>query len=318
VEAGLVFERVVALLVLALAPHVACAAGTSTVQQQYDALLALDDTLLQAGTSYDTRRLAERYDRAIAPSLSSLPDADLDIAFRAAHLVAMRTHDAAHVARMRAALDEMRRRSPAPDTHDVRMVAMYLSQRDWARAAALNATLPDADKVAVPNLTEVRPLPPGPTLLALRGERGEWTLERRPLDLSGKRVVILASPACSFSNRFFDDVQKNPELSGYVKDSLIVLPQTLNLLLDEAGDWNMRHPAYAMSYVYAASDWPAIDWWGTPTVYFFEDGTLQRKLVGWQPGVAQARLLDEYRRWWPRDAHAAPSAVAVRWQPPRP
>ena len=50
-----------------------------------------------------------------------------------------------------------------------------------------------------------------------------------------------------------------------------------------------------MQYTYKESDWPEIDYWGTPTLYFYHDGELKQQLVGW-PREGREKQLKEALR----------------------
>lgn len=271
-------------------------AGNPPLSQVYAELQAADEDILFAGDVYDVGRLAALYEsRAARTSLPALGDAELRLLFRSAHLVAFRSHAAVHLRAMRTALDELRHRSLDWSGEGRDMVAMYVAARDFRAARALNAQLPAARRSLVPAFVDETGN--GPSRLELHRADGRWSLVRRHVDLSGRHVVIVASPACAFSRQFFADVQKDPELRRYVGRALVLLPQTSNLLLDEVADWNAANPDLAFSYAYRAAEWPALDGWTTPTFYFLQDGRLEAKLLGWKPQITGGLLRQQLRRW---------------------
>jgi hypothetical protein len=34
-------------------------------------------------------------------------------------------------------------------------------------------------------------------------------------------------------------------------------------------------------YTYRANEWPEIEYWGTPAFYFYKNGELRYKVIGW-------------------------------------
>lgn len=285
-------------LLLILAPLFASAAPP-TLEQQYAELVTLDDTLLTNGEPrYDLRRLVEAFDLGLGrENLAALPAAGVDVVFRAARFVAFRTDSPAHVQTMRKALDELQRRGSVQPRQLRQMAEMYLTVRDVAAAAALNRQLPASQQIEVPALVDELTANSSPTVLRLGKPDGRWQLVREAVDLRGPRIVVVASPACGFSRAMFESAAHSPELAALLRQALIVLPQSGDLLLDDVSAWNQANPDLRMHYVHASAEWPMIGRWGTPTVLLLDDGKVSATLAGWQPEVSERNLLQAYAAW---------------------
>ena len=51
-------------------------------------------------------------------------------------------------------------------------------------------------------------------------------------------------------------------------------------------------PNIEFQIVYFETDWPEINYWGSPSFYFFENSKLVKKVVGWPRGQANQRKVD--------------------------
>lgn len=268
------------------------------IENLYATLQKVDNEILDRDEPYDYPRFRAAFENELSrQDLASSTDGEVETIFQAADFASFRTFDRRYLARMHAALIELEHRLLARHRHYEQMTLMYIGARDMVAARDTNLHLPADQRVEVPNLVDESPGESGPSILALSHFDGTRNLVRRRPDLSGRKTVILATPACGFSRRFFGEVQRNAALGRYVAESLVVMPQATDLLLDEVDAWNTRNPAYRMNYVYTRAEWPMVDYWGFPTFYFLEDGKVKEKIVGWQPGVTLPKLLAAYRAW---------------------
>lgn len=289
------------ILLLALVTcRLACASAAPTVEAQYNALLALDDELVMQSAVYDTPRLSLSFDGGIARTrLSTATTAEVELVFRAARIVAARTFSSPHLRIMRSALDELVQRDAARPQYVKQMTAMYVAARDIDAARSLNRRLPEAERVVVPTVIGEKPRRTAPAVLELERSPTGWVLTRQPIDLHKKMIVVVASPACSFSQKMFERAAQSHELSALLQASRIVQPQTTVLLLDEIHAWNTANPTYRFAYVDSAAQWLPIDAWDLPSFYFLDGGKVVAKLAGWQPGVTETELLKRFREWSP-------------------
>lgn len=270
----------------------------SSAQKRYEAILHIDDKLLERDAPYDIAALLQESGaQPTALDLSKLTDADLELDFRSALLIASRTFVSSQVESARSLFDELRRRSLARSMHYARMAAAYLSIWESSSAAELNEQLAPAERLVIPRLDTAVTSGPGPTVMTLGESGGEWTLTRRRVDLSGKRVLIVASPGCSFSRKFLEQLKTDAELAGYAKRSLLLFPKGGSLLIPGVHEWNSANPDHPFQYMYAVDEWPGIVWWQMPLFYFLQDGKVVRRIDGWQGGVTDKQVLAQYRSW---------------------
>jgi len=57
----------------------------------------------------------------------------------------------------------------------------------------------------------------------------------------------------------------------------------------DIAEWNRNLPKVHYHFPVNISDWPEISYWGTPSFYFFKDGALIRKVVGWRRDEEEAQ-----------------------------
>jgi hypothetical protein len=67
-------------------------------------------------------------------------------------------------------------------------------------------------------------------------------------------------------------------------------PQVSAFDWDVFEQWNREHPGQETTLAFRHDEWPMIDWWGTPTFYFFKSGTLSAKVRGWPKGGRKPEL----------------------------
>jgi hypothetical protein len=64
------------------------------------------------------------------------------------------------------------------------------------------------------------------------------------------------------------------------------------MLFDEIKESNQQYAPIEMKYTYQESQWPEIEYWATPSFYFYfyMDGKLVKQVVGW-PHEGRAKAL---------------------------
>ena len=98
---------------------------------------------------------------------------------------------------------------------------------------------------------------------------------------NGTAILIVAHPFCHFSENAFRDF--STEMSRKLKDAVIVAPINPRHLLPESkavDHWNRVNP-FEMLKVSQEMQLVDIDLNHTPQFYFFKDGVLKKKIVGW-------------------------------------
>lgn len=122
------------------------------------------------------------------------------------------------------------------------------------------------------------------TLLVARN--GKREMLRRAIDLShGMKVVLIMSPMCHFARDGLLAINADPKLKRIFEGNNVVwMAQDIPLIyFDQYQKWNNDHPKEAIGVAYLPSEWPVINSWGLPTFYFFKNGILIKKLIGWWP-----------------------------------
>lgn len=108
-----------------------------------------------------------------------------------------------------------------------------------------------------------------------------------PLYTKGKKVVMISHPGCHFCRMAFD--QFNPETREYFKTNAIFLTplneESFSLHAQVVQEWN-SHSEYKHIIVHSDALLPHLpNLKSTPQFYFFNNGELIEKLVGWKPGT---------------------------------
>ena len=196
--------------------------------------------------------------------------------------------------KMQSYVEEMHARSAKTTTYDHDMLAAFVRQRqfDQARLFAKNYHIDTIS--SLPDHIKITPELNGPTELTLSDDGHTLTQEpfviRKPVD-----IVVVAHPLCHFSANATAYIEANPKLAKvFATHSQWVMPQDGSLTLKTVQNWNIAHPTARMSYVYKYKDWPFVDSWATPTFYFYKDGNLVKKIVGWPPvDGGEGALLNE-------------------------
>lgn len=110
-----------------------------------------------------------------------------------------------------------------------------------------------------------------------------------PVNLaSGRRVVVIAHPLCGFSQRAVQFLETNSEFSRLLKNDVLwtVHPSSV-AQMNMIRAWNDQHPGAQIAPATNTAQWPEIEiGWPTPSIYFFENGELRDKIVGFNENFA--------------------------------
>ena len=113
----------------------------------------------------------------------------------------------------------------------------------------------------------------------------------------GDFILVIADPACHFTRDAVISIADDPQLHAYfAQHSKWLAPDGLSLRLDEMVDWNRALPDYALSLVNDVHAWRGVDYWDTPTFYFFKSGRVVRTIRGWPPEGHLAELKEAIMR----------------------
>jgi hypothetical protein len=113
---------------------------------------------------------------------------------------------------------------------------------------------------------------------------------------AGPLVIMVASPACGWSNRAVAEIEGNPLLKARLaKVMRLMTPHEMGFHLDSLQQWNREHPAFPMTMAYHQQGWPMLDLGYTPQFYFFRDGKVWQAMPRWPEGGA-VDIMDALRR----------------------
>lgn len=285
------------ILAFVLGGAIASTPAPRDLHADYDALVAVQARAVDRSESERGATIAasyrERFGALTASDLDALPDASLDLLFRAAEIPVGYTLDPYYAEQMSAAYERLAARSRIEPRHRRSMFEAWVMLRRFDAARRIAEVAPDAGHL--PRLHET-PVPPGAPALWAPGDDAD-TLTRRPADLTRPRIVVVSHPLCGFSQNAARQIAADPELGPrFAHRSLWLLPQTATLDVDQVRDWQRAHAPYRMAYVDLQREWPGMDEWGTPTFYFFKDGRVVHKVVGWPAEGRKADLLEGLAR----------------------
>lgn len=171
------------------------------------------------------------------------------------------------------------------------MQKFYTSFRLFDAEAALRARFPDSDLAAPPPIRVGETAgAAGRQVLAMSMEDG--ALLRQGIDLSkGPRLVVVSHPGCGFSKNAWEAIVEDADIVQAIGEVGIVLASASTALDDRLfTEWNFAGGEVPVFVADDERDWPEINYWGTPTFYFYLDGALKRKMVGWRREESPARL----------------------------
>ena len=217
---------------------------------------------------------------------------ELDQLFKAAQITAFYTFDRQHVADMARLLHLMSERGMDVGHHVSEMYKALVAVRllDQAREFAVGHQLQEPESLPTLQLAQDYSAEL-PSVLA--PQAGGRSLIRRNVDMGlGIHIVAVVHPFCHFSQAAMAAVLADREIFLLFKarTTWLVTPDG-RIDYDVVQQWNLQHPQLEFSLTYSPAEWPGLDYWGTPTFYFFENGVIKRKVVGWPPSGGKAKLM---------------------------
>lgn len=112
------------------------------------------------------------------------------------------------------------------------------------------------------------------------------------IDLSSYTgVIATVNPQCHFFHNFLSDLNNNEELKSVVIDNTKWVSSAWRAYGEPAfSEWNHQVSDISINIAVNKTEWPEINYWGSPTFYFFEVGELKQKIVGWPKGSADNKI----------------------------
>jgi hypothetical protein len=288
-----------ALVCLALV-HAGCQARakSSSIGARFDAFRSRETAAAHLPHEARAAAVGSAYDEQFSATsrvVDQLPDADLDLLFRAAQAAAFYTLDPRHVRDMQLAMDALETRGLASRRHYMRAQETFINARRIGEALELSRRHPD-DVEAVPVLREAAGIEPGqPTEWVVAPARPE--LLRRAVDLRGVQLLVVSHPRCHFARAAMRDIEGDPALrQAFDAHARWLAPPDGTFSLDAIQRWNGEHPGQTIALAFRGEEWPMIDSWATPTFYFLDDGVVVAKVRGWPREGRREELLTALRR----------------------
>lgn len=219
----------------------------------------------------------------------ALSDAALRERFDAAEVAAFYSYDKDIVQEMADLLAELKVRKAAKSSDFQAMVGSFILTRQFDRAKALQSTLEDARGLSVPQVVDAPTLDRARPSVLLVEER---KLIRKNPELGTAYVVIVAHPLCHFTQNASKAISSDPRLGAELgTHALWLVPPERGLRMSLFEEWNAAHPNQQMMLAYDVAEWPQIASWSTPTFYFFRNGKLVEKVVGWPSDGSNLEVL---------------------------
>lgn len=265
------------------------AAPASSPEQGFDALSQLERA--QLGEATDVQRAnaigklyAELFPAATfgAEALKQRSDDDLRYLFRSAYLTNFYTADPHVVHDMTRAFAQLQHRNIAKKFDYQQMYQALIGTRMLTDAGGFYAQYHAMGLDALPTFREA------PGIEA--GEPTEWVVSQTAPELlrqpfvfaESSQVLVIGHPLCHFTQNAVRDIFADPQLGPvFAKHAHWLAPQDQHLKVELFQQWNRDHPKAPMAIAYKQSEWPMLGMWATPTFYFFRNGSLIARVVGW-------------------------------------
>lgn len=272
-------------------------APETPLEHRFDKLYFADLSKVHAKTDVS---IAAIYDASLAPyqnpkSVATLDGSDVRLLFRAARLVASRTHDSRYLDDLRLDLAALRHRDLATPAQVSSVHDQLVAARRFADANALARQYPAAQIAALPPLEQAPNLDNGsPGVLVM--EPDGRSMLHKAIDTRVPLLIVVVA-GCHFSVDAVRAVRADPQLDALFRKHAIWLADENESLADVLA-WNRAYPDQPMNVAWRDSEWHALDSWTIPTYYVFRHGKLADQWSGWfgahdlKAHLVKAGLLD--------------------------
>jgi hypothetical protein len=170
----------------------------------------------------------------------------------------------------------------------------YIKSRDFIKAKVLNEAHELGRDADLPKIIYGQNGSDGHLVYSVVGDKKLLLASAR--FGTGPQVVVVAHPLCHFSNNATKAIESDKGLSKiFDGHSVWIVPPEEKLNLGIIYKWNEQHPEEKMVLTHDVSQWPQIDSWATPTFYFFKNGKLMKKVVGWGADGNKSEIISAAR-----------------------
>lgn len=219
-------------------------------------------------------------------SLERIADDDIAMLYEAAETATFYSNANKYLRDMALDLGLLQDRNKATIKYNGQMFRTLVRMRLFPQARAFHILHPKMRVKAIPAVhDDVDDTIHGPTVLKVNPDQAILTRQPAKLDRNAQ-IVVVTHPLCHFAQHGMHDLSHDPQLLRVLKQHAIWLaPQDGRLYFKAFQQWNREHPDEQIVMAWKASEWPKINKsitsWATPTFYFFKDGRLVTKVVGW-------------------------------------
>lgn len=207
----------------------------------------------------------------------------LDKLFRAVGIIAFYSQEANHARTLQAILNEAVKRKDIANNNNwpATVYKSYIKARLFKEANQLAQQFPKYTFEKLPEFNDHhRKDLPYISLMQLQNNAEVLTRDSFSIPSEG-HVIVVAHPFCHFSQNALSAITSDLELkSVFINHSTWIMPSNESLDIDGVLEAN-NDSLIKYHYIYLESEWPEIDYWGTPAFYFYKDGKFIQKVVGW-------------------------------------
>lgn len=223
-------------------------------------------------------------------SIKNLSDQHLHILYSSLEIIFFYTQSRTVLNDLRKTIFEKERRGDNIDKLIVNLHSGYIDAREFEKAENLETQYPNLTFKKVPpvDISKINKN----NLLAI--SKDNKSLVAEPFTFpKGGHVIVIGSPQCNPSNRFFSWLIDSPEFLSVLKShATFISPVGRGLNVEVVSDFNRSNPV-ELKFTYREKEWPEIRSWATPSFHFYKNGELVTFFKGWPPENSEELLRDE-------------------------
>lgn len=207
---------------------------------------------------------------------------ELEVFFLGASKAAFYSNSAQITAEMHRIFQKLNSISKPKKSHFITMYSAFLAARMLPDARRFLTQYPQSSTIPLPKFQIAKNI--------TAAKASEWsvsndgkTVFQQPLEIGRRPLVVIVSyPDCHFSQNAAKAILADTKLLRLLRNHMKWIgPQSRSFNVDTIRQWNLDYTEFPMTIIYKQNDMPMIDYWGTPSFYFFKDGTLKTKVIGW-------------------------------------
>lgn len=215
--------------------------------------------------------------------------ASLHRTFSAVQTVTFYSANRQSVSLMKMIIDEKKHRGESVSAILPKLHSAYVRTRQFDKANVLAAEYPNITFSVLPQVKHDKPASRSLYTVNDQATKIEQTAFNFP---AGGHVVVVSAPICNPCKRLFSWLKTRPKwMTVIAENTTWITPVVGELYLDQMRETNDTYAPIRLQYTYSQKQWPEIEYWATPTFYFYRDGKLVKQMSGWpKKGREQALL----------------------------